>query len=221
MHRVARKLLSTSFAATLPMFSLLAAMSPAIMSALGKDWASGSLVLAVLSIAGVFGAFSQFTVPILQATSAPGLAARIIWVQSVTSLLIFAAVAEFFEGANEASQLLALASAKVVWGACLALGAAGLFALPRVGLQLKDLVKLASPAFGAAVAGVCVSAFSSFLLSTHFPDMPLIRLMLEALPAAMVAGVVLYFLEPAAKDLFKKLRGSSNKTVDSAHPEDR
>ena len=218
MQEVARKLLALSFALTLPVFALLAAISPALMAALGQEWSSGGPVLAVLCISGVFGSFSQFTVPILQAASAPFLAARIIWAQSVTGIFVFLLVAHFFSEMRDDLQLLAQASARVVSGACFAVSAAALFALPKVGLGLADLVKLAMPSFAAALTGVVVCVLAGQMLSPVLPQIPLLQLVAQAIPGVTVSALVLLLLEPLARSYVKKVLPNHGRNPDSTTP---
>jgi PST family polysaccharide transporter len=217
MARVARKLLTLSLTVSLPMFALLAAISPAIIAVLGQEWSSGAPVLAVLCISGIFGSFSQFTIPILQAASAPALAARIVWFQSITGVLVFLIVANVYADKPDDLQLLAQAAARVAWGALLAVGVAALIALPRVGLRLADLGKLALPSFAAALAGVGVCVLVGRVLSSVMPHIPLLQLVTQAIPGVTASALVLLFLEPLARSYVKKIL-SSRHNPDSVQP---
>jgi PST family polysaccharide transporter len=218
MAQIARKLLTLSLTVSLPMFALLAAMSPSIVAVLGHEWSSGAPVLAVLCISGIFGSFSQFTIPILQAASAPALAARIVWFQSMTGILVFLIVANVYAGKPDDLQLLAQAAARVACGALLALGIAALIVLPRVGLRLADLGKLALPSFAAALAGVAVCVFVGRMTSPVMPQIPLFQLVAQAIPGVTASALVLLLLEPLARSYVKKVLAMRGRNPGAPQP---
>ena len=72
---------------TLPMLSVMAAVSSVLMATLGPKWTPASNALKVLCVTGMCAVLSSFTGPMLQAVSKPHYVAGLVWARVALSTL--------------------------------------------------------------------------------------------------------------------------------------
>jgi O-antigen/teichoic acid export membrane protein len=204
LRRSALVCIRLSSTVTLPALSGMAAVSWALMAALGSKWIPVSDALKVLCLMGMSIVFASFTGPMLQALAKTQQLALLEWARMVVGTIFIIAAGLLVRNSSETWQLMGIALARFATITCI-VAPIFLYILMRLSrISFRDVMLAIAPSAASSLA--VVAAVSLFKLSGWLAfARPLSLLVAEIFVGGTVGVTVLLVLDTQLRGIVVSL----------------